>query len=77
MLIVDDIQEWAGKAKTLNTFFHIFNHLFRSGKRIILAATASGRVEGYARPSAHPFLLWSGRELEKPEYPVVCGYPEQ
>lgn len=36
MLIVDDIQEWAGKAKTLNTFFHIFNHLFRNGKRIIL-----------------------------------------
>ena len=37
MLIVDDIQEWAGKAKTLNTYFHIFNHLFRNGKRIILA----------------------------------------
>lgn len=37
MLIVDDIQEWAGKEKTLNTFFHIFNHLFRNGKRIILA----------------------------------------
>ncbi len=38
MLIVDDIQEWAGKAKTLNTFFHIFNALFRNGKRIILAS---------------------------------------
>lgn len=38
MLIVDDIQEWAGKTKTLNTFFHIFNHLFRNGKRIILAS---------------------------------------
>ena len=38
MRIVDDIQEWAGKAKTLNTFFHIFNHLFRNGKRIILAS---------------------------------------
>ena len=38
MLIVDDIQEWAGKAKTLNTFFHIFNHLFRNGKRIILVS---------------------------------------
>ena len=37
ILIVDDIQDWAGKAKTLNTFFHIFNHLFRNGKRIILA----------------------------------------
>lgn len=38
MLIVDDIQDWAGKVKTLNTFFHIFNHLFRNGKRIILAS---------------------------------------
>ena len=32
VLIVDDVQDWAGKAKTLNTFFHIFNHLFRNGK---------------------------------------------
>lgn len=38
MLIVDDIQEWMGKASTLNTFFHIFNHLFKNGKRIILAS---------------------------------------
>ncbi len=38
ILIVDDIQEGAGQAKTLNTFFHIFNHLFRNGKRIILAS---------------------------------------
>ena len=38
VLIVDDVQDWAGKAKTLNTFFHIFNHLFRNGKRIILAS---------------------------------------
>ena len=38
ILIVDDIQDWAGKAKTLNTFFHIFNHLFRNGKQIILAS---------------------------------------
>ena len=38
MLIVDDVQDWAGKSKTLNTFFHIFNHLFRNGKRIILAS---------------------------------------
>ena len=38
ILIVDDIQDWAGKAKTLNTLFHIFNHLFRNGKRIILAS---------------------------------------
>src|SRR5574344_564519 len=38
VLIVDDIQEWATARKTQDTFFHIFNHLFRNGKRIILAS---------------------------------------
>lgn len=38
MIIVDDIQEWVGKSSTLNTFFYIFNHLFKNGKRIILAS---------------------------------------
>ena len=38
VLIVDDIQEWISAAKTQDTFFHIFNHLFRNGKRIILAS---------------------------------------
>jgi chromosomal replication initiator protein len=38
MLIVDDVQEWMTAVKTQDTFFHIFNHLFRNGKRIILAS---------------------------------------
>ena len=38
VLIVDDVQEWATTVGTQNTFFHIFNHLFRNGKRIILAS---------------------------------------
>ncbi len=38
MLIVDDIQEWMTATKTQDTFFHIFNHLFRNGKHIILAS---------------------------------------
>ena len=38
VLIVDDIQEWATATKTLDTFFHIFNHLFLNGKQIILAS---------------------------------------
>ena len=38
VLIVDDIQEWAAATKTLDTFFHVFDHLFRCGKQIILAA---------------------------------------
>ena len=38
MLIVDDIQEWVNATKTQDTFFHIFNHLFRNGKRILLVS---------------------------------------
>ncbi len=38
MLIVDDVQEWLTSTKTQETFFHIFNHLFRTAKRIILVS---------------------------------------
>lgn len=38
VLIVDDIQEWATSPRTLDTFFHIFDHLFRLGKQIVLAS---------------------------------------
>ena len=38
VLIVDDIQEWMSSPKTLDTFFHIFDHLFRLGKQIVLAS---------------------------------------
>jgi chromosomal replication initiator protein len=38
VLIVDDIQEWANSPRTLDTFFFIFDHLFRLGKQIILAS---------------------------------------
>jgi len=37
-LIIDDIQEWEEKKKTQDTFFHIFNHLFRNGRRIVLVS---------------------------------------
>lgn len=38
MLIVDDVQEWMTATKTQDAFFHIFNHLFKNGKRIILVS---------------------------------------
>ena len=38
VLIVDDIQEFAGKTRvaTQNAFFHIFNYLHQSGKQLIM-----------------------------------------
>ena len=37
-MILDDVQELSGKGATQNTFFHIFNHLQRNNKQIILSA---------------------------------------
>ncbi|MDR0505602.1 MAG: chromosomal replication initiator protein DnaA [Dysgonamonadaceae bacterium] len=37
-LIIDDIQDMAGKTATQNAFFHIFNHLIMLGKQIIITA---------------------------------------
>lgn len=41
VLILDDIQELAGKPATQNTFFHIFNDLHQSGKQLILTSDRS------------------------------------
>ena len=38
VLIVDDIQFLSGKVKTQDAFFHIFNHLHRTGKQVILTS---------------------------------------
>jgi chromosomal replication initiator protein len=38
VLIIDDVHEFAGKTKTQNSFFHIFNHLHQMGKQLILTS---------------------------------------
>jgi chromosomal replication initiator protein len=38
VLIIDDVHEFAGKIKTQNAFFHIFNHLHQMGKQLILTS---------------------------------------
>jgi chromosomal replication initiator protein len=38
VLIIDDVQYFAGKDKTQDVFFHIFNHLHQTGKQIILTS---------------------------------------
>jgi chromosomal replication initiator protein len=38
VLIIDDIQELAGKPATQNAFFNIFNHLQLAGKQLILTS---------------------------------------
>ncbi len=36
VIIMDDVHNFAGKEKTQDIFFHIFNHLHQSGKQVIL-----------------------------------------
>ncbi len=38
VLIVDDVQFLAGKEKTQDVFFHIFNHLHQSNKQLVLTS---------------------------------------
>lgn len=38
VLIIDDVQEFAGLPKTQNTFFHIFNHLHQNCKQLIMTS---------------------------------------
>ena len=67
VLIVDDIQEWMNSPKTLDTFFHIFNHLFRCGKQIILASDRPPvDLEGMKDRLLTRFACGLIAELEKP-----------
>ena len=67
VLIVDDIQEWATAGKTIDTFFHIFNHLFRNGKQIILASDRPPvALQGMKDRLLTRFSCGLIAELEKP-----------
>ncbi len=67
VLIVDDIQEWVTATRTLDTFFHIFNHLFRNGKQIVLASDRPPvELEGMKDRLLTRFSCGLIAELEKP-----------
>lgn len=67
MLIVDDIQEWISAPKTQDTFFHIFDHMFRNGKRIILASDRPPvDLKGMPERLLTRFSCGLIAELEKP-----------
>ena len=67
VLIVDDIQEWMNSPKTLDTFFHIFDHLFRIGKQIILASDRPPvDLQGVKDRLLTRFACGLIAELEKP-----------
>ena len=67
VLIMDDIQEFAGATKTQNTFFHIFNHLHQNGKQLILTSDRSPvLLQGMEERLITRFKWGMVAELEKP-----------
>lgn len=67
VLIIDDIQEFAGVTKTQNTFFHIFNHLHQNSKQLILTSDrAPVLLQGMEDRLITRFKWGMVAELEKP-----------
>jgi len=58
ILIIDDIQEFAGVTKTQNTFFHIFNHLHQNRQTAYPDFGPCSRIATrYGRTAHHPFQI--------------------
>ncbi len=69
VLIIDDVQEFAGKEKTQETFFHIFNHLHQSGKQIILTSDkAPVELMGLTQRLLSRFKWGLSADLQRPDY---------
>ncbi|HPM09300.1 MAG TPA: chromosomal replication initiator protein DnaA, partial [Paludibacter sp.] len=69
VLIVDDIQEFAGKTATQNTFFHLFNHLHQTGKQLVLTSDRSPLVlVGLEQRLLTRFKWGLSAEIEKPDF---------
>jgi chromosomal replication initiator protein len=69
VLIVDDIQELAGKTATQNTFFHLFNHLHQTGKQLVLTSDRSPLVlVGLEQRLLTRFKWGLSAEIEKPDF---------
>ncbi len=67
-LIVDDVQDLAGKPETQNTFFHIFNQLHQNNRQIILSSDcAPADMDGFEARLLSRFKWGASAPLEKPD----------
>lgn len=68
VLIIDDIQFLAGKEKTQDVFFHIFNHLHQTGKQIILTSDkAPVDMQGVEQRLLSRFKWGLSADLQAPD----------
>ena len=69
VLLLDDIQEFAGKEKTQNTFFHIFNHLHQHQRQLVMSSDCRpSDLDGMVPRLISRFKWGMTVELEKPDY---------
>ena len=69
VLIIDDVQEFAGKEKTQETLFHIFNHLHQLGKQLILTSDKSPiEIKGIEQRLLSRFKWGLTTDLQTPDY---------
>jgi len=69
LLIIDDVHEFAGKEKTQDTFFHIFNHLHQSGKQLILTSDkAPVELQGMESRLLSRFKWGLSADLQAPDF---------
>lgn len=69
VLIVDDVQFLAGKEKTQDIFFHIFNHLHQSGKQIILTSDRPPKdIQGMEERLLSRFKWGLSADLQNPDF---------
>ncbi len=69
VLIIDDVQEFAGKEKTQDIFFHIFNHLHQSGKQLILTSDkAPVEMQGMEQRLLSRFKWGLSADLQTPDF---------
>ena len=76
VLIVDDIQEFAGKnlIATQNTFFHIFNHLHQLGKQLVMTCDRPPVELEDLVPRLLTRFKWGFiGEIERPDYELRKG----
>ncbi len=68
VLIMDDVQFLAGKEKTQDVFFHIFNHLHQSGKQLVLTSDkAPVEMQGMEQRLLSRFKWGLAADLSVPE----------
>ncbi|MCF0187837.1 MAG: chromosomal replication initiator protein DnaA, partial [Bacteroidaceae bacterium] len=69
VLIIDDIQELAGKTATQNTFYHIFNFLHQNGRQLILSSDCPPvDMDGMIPRLISRFKWGITVELQRPDY---------